>query len=92
MRGSCAVNAAVKRTSPPGPTGEGSGTRITVRSSALPSSGASKAADFSTSVPSASASFVRSIQPHPFTGMSTSRNWPPDSRMKVERLLRNAFR
>ena len=90
-RGSSETKSIAKEIVSPGCTGRGRMTSATVRSSGLPSSGAMKRIAGSRSAPSGPVMRAISIEPHEF-GSDPSRCSPPDSRQKVESVLRKAFR
>ena len=92
IRGSFARKVTSSAISPPAGTGSGSGTRQTVRSSALPSSGCSKVAPGARSLPSARRMDRTSTKPQPSSAMRSPRSWPPDSTKNVLFELLNAFR
>jgi hypothetical protein len=81
----------------PGATGRSSGTSITVRSSAFPSSGAMKRVRAVTSAgaaPPIRRTLVTSIQPQSASGRSNASRSPRPSarsRIQVERVLRHAL-
>ncbi len=76
----------------PGATALGSATAITVRSSALSSSGWMKRMAPVRSAPPSICMCRTSIQPQPSLASRSPRNSPPDSRMNVLFSLANAFR
>ncbi len=92
MRGSFASKVTSRAISPPGGTGSGSGTRHTVRSSALSSSGCSKVAPGARSTPSARRIERTSTQPQPSSAIRSPRSCPPDSSKNVLFEFLNAFR
>ena len=90
-RGRRAVKSSAIEIVSPGATGRGRVTSATVRSSALPSSGAMKRIAGRRSAPSGPIIRVTSVEPQE-SGIRPSRASPPASRQKVESVLRNALR
>ncbi len=90
-RGSREAKSIATEIVSPGATGRGRITSATVRSSGLPSSGETYRMPGRRSAPSGPVMREISTAPQEF-GTRPSRCSPPDSRQKVESVLRKAFR